>query len=56
MEVPIEISLDYQKWLAEWKKQLALAPIIPIVPAVTQIISTPLDLSAWCYLLRGYPD
>jgi len=56
MEVPIEISLDYQKWLAEWKKQLALAPKMPIVQAVAKTISMPLDFSAWCYLLRGYPD
>ena len=26
------------------------------VPTVAQAVSTPLDLSAWCYFLCGYPD
>ena len=56
MELPTETSLDYEKWLPEWKKQLSLAPVTPTVPAVAQTISTPLDLSVWCYFLRGYPD
>ena len=56
MELPTEVSPDYQKWLPEWKRQLSLAPTVPIVPAMAQVISTPLDLSAWCYFLRGHPD
>ena len=55
-ELLTETSLDYEKWLPEWKKQLSLAPVTPTVPAVAQTISTPLNLSVWCYFLRGYPD
>ena len=56
MDLPIETSVNYKKWLPEWKKQLALAPMMPIVSTVALTVSIPLDLSAWCYLLRSYPD
>ena len=56
MELPAETSINYKKWLPEWKKQISLGPMLPTVPTVAQTVSTPLDLSAWCYFLRGYPD
>ena len=56
MELPTEVSPDYQNWLPEWKRQLSFAPTVPIVPAMVQVILTPLDLSAWCYFLCGHPD
>ena len=55
MDLPIEISVNYKKWLPEWKKQLSLAPLMPTVPTLAQTLSTPLDLSAWCYILYSYP-
>ena len=56
MDLPIETSVNYKKWLPEWKKQLSLAPMMPTVPTVAQTVSTFLDLSAWCYFLCIYPD
>ena len=56
MELPTETSINYKKWLPEWKKQISLGPMLPTVPTVAQTVSTPLDLSVWCYFLRGHPD
>ena len=56
MELPAETSINYKRWLPEWKKQISLGTMLPTVPTVAQTVSTPLDLSAWCYFLRGYPD
>ena len=40
MDLPIEIFVNYKKWLPEWKKQLSLAPMMPTVPTVAQTVST----------------
>ena len=56
MDLPIDTSVIYKKWLPEWKKQLSLATMMPTVPTVAQAVSTPFDLSAWCYFLCSYPD
>ena len=42
--------------VARVEETAIISPTMPIVSAVAQAISTPLDLSAWCYFLHGHPD
>ena len=50
----IKISIDYQKWLPEWKRRRLFARTLPIVPKQSQYIW--IYVSAWCYFLHGHPD
>ena len=38
MELPAETSINYKKWLPEWKKQISLGPMLPTVPTVAQTV------------------
>ena len=59
MVAPTEIAIKLtaiESGYQSGRDELLFAPTLPIVPAVAQTISTPLDLFAWCYFLQGHPD
>ena len=49
-------SLSTEVWIARWQDHQSLAPTMPRVPLSACQINSPLSVSGWRYLLRGYPN
>ena len=50
-----ETATPDSDWIQRWQAQVASAHSAPQVPSAACNITTPLLLSGWCLLLKGYP-